>query len=84
MVVRTFSFSGVDRITDFDADGGDLLRFTGYAPDTTRIDSFADLVAAATETEDGLYIAFNGSDTFGLLLDKVALADLSADDVVFV
>ncbi|PST21978.1 calcium-binding protein [Mesorhizobium plurifarium] len=80
----TVSFAGVDRITDFDTDGGDLLRFIGYAHDTTRIDSFADLIAAATETEDGLYIAFNGSDTFGLLLDNVSLADLSADDVVFV
>lgn len=79
----TFSFSGVDRITDFDFDGGDVLRFIGNASDTTRIDSFADLVAAATETDDGLYIAF-GSDNFGLFLDNVSLQDLSADDVVFV
>ncbi|MCA1370029.1 calcium-binding protein [Bradyrhizobium sp. BRP14] len=79
----TFSFSGVDRITDFDTESGDVLRFIGHAPDTTRIGSFADLIAAASETEDGLYIAFNGSDTFGLLLDKVSLSDLSADDIVF-
>jgi Ca2+-binding RTX toxin-like protein len=80
----TVSFSGVDRITDFNTDAGDVLRFIGYTPDTTRIGSFADLIAAATETEDGLYIAFNGSDTFGLLLDNVSLSDLSADDIVFV
>ncbi|MDX1199621.1 calcium-binding protein [Sinorhizobium medicae] len=80
----TFSFSGVDRITDFDFDGGDVLRFIGNASDSTRIESFADLVAAATETDDGLYIAFNGSDNFGLFLDNVALQDLSADDIVFV
>ncbi len=50
----------------------------------TGIDSFADLVAAATRPKTGSNIAFNGSDTFVLLLDRVALADLSADDVVFV
>ncbi|WP_331374648.1 SMc04171 family calcium-binding repeat protein [Sinorhizobium chiapasense] len=78
----TLSRNGVDHITDFDADGGDVLRFIGHASTVTGIDSFADLLAAATETADGLYIAFNGSSTFGLMLDNVSLSDLSADDIV--
>ncbi|MDK1373286.1 MULTISPECIES: SMc04171 family calcium-binding repeat protein [unclassified Sinorhizobium] len=79
----TLSRDGIDHITDFDADGGDLLRFIGHASTVTGIDSFADLVAAATETGDGLYIAFNGSNTFGLMLEDVSLSDLSTDDIIF-
>lgn len=80
----TSSRTGVDHITDFDADGGDVLRFIGHASAATGIDSFADFVAAATETGDGLYIAFNRSSTFGLFLDNVSLSELSADDIMLV
>lgn len=80
----TSSRTGVDHITDFDADGGDVLRFIRHASAATGIDNFADFVAAATETGDGLYIAFNGSSTFGLFLDNVSLSELSADDIMLV
>jgi|GEM_PF-2993970 len=49
----------------------------------TGIDSFGALLAASTQTEDDVYLAFRGSDSYGILLRDVLLSELSADDVVF-
>lgn len=79
----TYSGTGVDEINDFDPAGGDVLRIIGPATTTTGIDSFAALVAASTQIGDDVYVAFGGSDSYGILLKDVQLSDLSPDDVVF-
>lgn len=68
---------GLDRITDFNPQDGDVLLFRG---DT--IDDFDSILAASHDTAEGVYVRFDG-DTNGILIEGIALADLSADDVVF-
>jgi Ca2+-binding RTX toxin-like protein len=79
----TYSGTGIDEITDFDTAGGDVLRIIGPATTMTGIDSFAALLAASTQTGDDVYVAFRGSDSYGILLKDVLLSDLSAEDVIF-
>lgn len=68
---------GNDRITDFSTDAvdGDVVRLvgSGYATRQAVIDS-------ATDTVDGVLIAFGSSET--LLLEGVLKANLSIDDFV--
>lgn len=80
----TYSGTGIDEITDFDPAGGDVLRIIGPATTMTGIDSFAALLAASTQTGDDVYVAFRGSDSYGILLRDVHLSELSADDVTFI
>ncbi len=72
-------YSGVDRITDFDTESGDVIRFehAGFVYD------FDDFVAASRDTADGVYFAIAGRDDYGILIEDVSLADLSPDDIVF-
>ncbi|NRP70819.1 Bifunctional hemolysin/adenylate cyclase [Ensifer psoraleae] len=74
---------GIDRIRDFDIRGGDVIAFSSAAEDNTGIHDYASFIAASTETDSGVYVAFNGSDTHGLLIEGVSLAALSANDVIF-
>ncbi|MCA1407225.1 calcium-binding protein [Ensifer sp. IC3342] len=74
---------GIDRIRDFDTWGGDVIAFSDTAQENTGIRSYADFLAAATDTTSGVYVAFNGSDSFGLLIEGVSLRALTASDVIF-
>ncbi|WEX74611.1 calcium-binding protein [Sinorhizobium numidicum] len=74
---------GIDRILDFDTGSGDVIAFSSAAENNTGIHDYAGFLAASTETAAGVYVAFNGSDTYGLLIEGVSLAAVSANDVVF-
>ncbi|NKC52344.1 hypothetical protein HED63_27390 [Ochrobactrum cytisi] len=72
-------YSGVDRVTDFDTQSGDVIQFdhAGFVYD------FDDFVAASRDTADGVYFAIADRDDYGMLIEGVSLSDLSADDFVF-
>jgi Ca2+-binding RTX toxin-like protein len=72
-------YSGVDRITDFDTESGDVIRLehAGFVYD------YDDFIAASEDTADGVYFAIAGRDDYGILIENVSLADLSPDDIVF-
>lgn len=80
----TYTGSGIDEITDFDPAGGDVLRIIGPATTMTGINSFAALLAASAQTGDDVYVAFRGSDSYGIVLKNVQLSELSADDIIFI
>lgn len=77
------SGEGVDRILDFDGASGDKIEFSETAQGVTGIDDFDAFLAASHNVEDGVYISFNGTDDFGILVENVSLADLSSGDIVF-
>ncbi|MEJ5902430.1 calcium-binding protein [Ochrobactrum teleogrylli] len=77
------SGEGVDRILDFDGASGDRIEFSETAQGVTGIDDFDAFLAASRDVEDGVYISFNGTDDFGILVENVSLADLAASDIVF-
>lgn len=79
----TYFGTGIDHITDFDTQSGDVLRIIGPATTVTGIHNFNDFLAASTQTADGVYVAFHGSNTYGILLENVQLSSFSADDLVF-
>lgn len=56
----------------------DVIRLTGLGP---AFDSFAEIVAAATQNGANTVIAFGAGQS--LTLQNIALADLDADDFVF-
>ncbi|MCH4542596.1 hypothetical protein MKS82_21335 [Ochrobactrum sp. A-1] len=69
---------GLDRVTDFNVDGGDVLLFRGV--DTiTNFDSF---VAASVDTSEGVFVSIDGSAN-GIIIENVTLAELSENDVTF-
>lgn len=74
---------GVDHILDFDGASGDRIEFSETAQGVTGIDDFDAFLAASRDVEDGVYISFNGTDDFGILIENVSLADLSPSDIVF-
>nr|WP_245181939.1 calcium-binding protein [Sinorhizobium mexicanum] len=74
---------GIDRIRDFETGGGDVIAFSDIAEQNTGIRNYADFLAASTDTASGVYVAFNGSDTYGLLIEGVSLQALTAGDVIF-
>ncbi|QEL22697.1 calcium-binding protein [Bosea sp. F3-2] len=71
--------SGIDRITDFDTESDDVIRFeqAGFVYD------YDDFLAASRGTPDGVYFAIAGRDDYGILIEGVSLSDLSTDDIVF-
>ena len=76
----TFVFtdgSGDDTITDFDV-GDDTLDLSGTATDFVSLD---DIVAAASETAEGLLIDLGGGDS--VLLTGLSLADIQDIDLAF-
>ncbi|THK36432.1 calcium-binding protein [Ensifer sp. MPMI2T] len=73
----------IDRIHDFDTWGGDVIAFSDIAQQNTGIRTYADFLAASTDTASGVYVAFNGSDTHGILIEGVSLRALTANDVMF-
>lgn len=75
--------SGIDRIVDFSISSGDVIAFSAAASDRTGIHDYADFVAAATDTDAGIHVAFSGSDTDGILIANASLAALTASDLVF-
>lgn len=77
------SGEGVDHILDFDGASGDRIEFSETAQGVTGIDDFDAFLAASRDVEDGVYISFNGTDDFGILIENVSLADLSSSDIVF-
>ncbi|OIS92866.1 calcium-binding protein [Brucella cytisi] len=77
------SGEGVDRILDFDGASGDRIEFSETAQGVTGIDDFDAFLAASRDVEEGVYISFNGTDDFGILVENVSLADLSSSDIVF-
>ncbi|MFK3964319.1 calcium-binding protein [Ensifer adhaerens] len=74
---------GLDRILDFDGRQGDRIAFSDEAQDTTGIHSYADFLAAARDTADGVFVSFNGSETEGILIEDSSLSVLSESDLVF-
>ncbi|ABR63111.1 SMc04171 family calcium-binding repeat protein [Sinorhizobium medicae] len=73
--------SGIDHIVDLDF--GDVIAFSAAACERTGIHDHAGFVAAATNTADGVYVAFNGSAADGILIENALIATLTADDLVF-
>jgi Ca2+-binding RTX toxin-like protein len=71
---------GVDRIEDFLAGAGvgDMIRLTGLG---TAYDTFAEILAAATQTGADTVINLGGANT--ITLAGVAKTSLSADDFAF-
>lgn len=80
---ETSGQAGLDHILDFVGRQGDRIAFSEEAQDATGIHSYADFLAAASDTTDGLFIAFNGSDVEGILIEHVSLSALMESDVVF-
>lgn len=78
-----FASEGIDRVTDFSTEDGDVLLFGYYAKQETGIDSYAELIAAATDTPEGVFIAFDETGTKGILLEGITRSELSPDDVLF-
>lgn len=74
---RFISDGGVDHIIDFDTGGGDVIEISRF--DIADYNAF---LAVSHDTEDGVYVSFDG-ETDGILIEGVTLAELSADDVVF-
>ncbi|TCQ73069.1 hemolysin type calcium-binding protein [Ochrobactrum sp. BH3] len=74
---------GVDHILDFDGASGDTIEFSETAQGVTGIDDFDAFRASSRDVEGGVYISFNGTDDFGILVENVSLADLSPSDIVF-
>lgn len=70
----------VDRITDFNTEGGDVLLFRGFGDTGTH--DFGSFLAASHDTPEGIYVSFDG-DSNGILIENTILADLSVDDVAF-
>lgn len=77
------SGEGVDHILDFDGASGDRIEFSETAQGITGIDDFDTFLAASRDVGDGVYISFNGTDDFGILVENVSLAELSSSDIVF-
>lgn len=77
----TLGNEGIDRITDFNTADGDVLQFSYTARSATGIDSYGAFMAAAADTPEGVFIAFNEEGTKGILLEGVARSELSPDDV---
>jgi Ca2+-binding RTX toxin-like protein len=74
---------GIDHISDFDTAGGDVIGLRGFGPDSvTGIHDYASFLTASHDTAAGVYVSF-GSDTNGILIEGVTLANISANDVIF-
>lgn len=80
---ETSGEAGLDRILDFNGRLGDRIAFSEDAQDAMGIHSYADFLAAAHDTADGVFVAFNGSDAEGILIEDVSLSVLTESDVVF-
>lgn len=80
---ETSGQTGLDRILDFNGRQGDRIAFSEEAEDATGIHSYADFLAAARATDAGVFLAFNGSDAEGILIEDVLLSALTESDVVF-
>ena len=73
-------YSGIDRVTDFDTESGDVIEFT---PRAGFVYDYDDFLAASRDTADGVYFAIAGRDDYGILIEGVSLSELSADDILF-
>ncbi|MEM6852200.1 MAG: glycoside hydrolase, partial [Pseudomonadota bacterium] len=73
------SGDGADVIRDFSegAGAGDVIRLVGVS----GVNSFADVMAAASMAGSATLLTFSGGDQ--LRLQGVAMGDLAADDFLF-
>ncbi|WHS30135.1 calcium-binding protein [Brucella sp. NM4] len=70
--------TGLDRVTDFNVDSGDVLLLRGI----DAIANFESFVAASVDTEDGVFVSTDGSGS-GFIIENVTLAELTESDVAF-
>ncbi|MBD9507975.1 hypothetical protein IB277_14570 [Ensifer sp. ENS07] len=76
--------NGIDHVVDFDPESGDVLRFNWAAQREMDVHNFADFLSVASDTESGVFISFGGlGSSDGILLEEVALSDLTASNVDF-
>ena len=80
---ETSGHVGLDRVVDFARWQGDRIAFSEEAQDATGIHSYADFLAAAYDTADGVFVAFNGSDAEGILIEDVSLSVLTESEILF-
>ncbi|WP_429814336.1 calcium-binding protein [Ensifer sp. B1-9] len=80
---ETSGHAGLDRVVDFARWQGDRIAFSEEAQDATGIHSYADFLAAAHDTADGVFVAFNGSDAEGILIEDVSLSVLTESEILF-
>ena len=66
---------GSDVVSDFDGGSGDTIRIATDV-NCSRIDSFAELVTAASDTDAGVQIALGGGNT--LTLNGVTVSQLQS------
>ena len=71
---------GADSVTDFDGAAGDRIEIAAN-PNGTAIDSFAELLAASTDTAGGVQVALGGGNT--LTLNGIATSQLKSDWFLF-
>ncbi|MEL4073204.1 hypothetical protein WKW50_24025 [Ochrobactrum sp. GPK 3] len=70
--------TGLDRVTDFDVDSGDVLLLRGI----DAIANFESFVAASVDTQDGVFVSADDSGN-GFIIENVKLAELTENDVAF-
>lgn len=75
--------NGIDRVTDFDTESGDVLRFTWNAQRAMDVHDFDGFLALASDRQNGVFISFGQGSGDGILLEGVARSELSANDVDF-
>lgn len=84
--VFTAEASSRDRVVDFETGPeGDEIYLDYALQYRADIFTYDDVMANASQTDGGVYVDFSNGDpwTFGLLLQDVALADLTEDNVAF-
>jgi Ca2+-binding RTX toxin-like protein len=64
---------GIDHITDFDTEAGDVIRLQGITSDSGIYD-FDTFIAASRDTAQGVFVSFEG-DANGFFIEGVTLAD---------
>ncbi|MEQ9329918.1 DUF4347 domain-containing protein [Thalassobaculum sp.] len=74
------SDGGIDVVTDFDGAAGDRVQLASNANGTT-IDTYAEVVAASTNTETGVQIAVGSGNT--LTLNGITVSQLQSDWFTF-
>ncbi|WP_404423109.1 calcium-binding protein [Thalassospira australica] len=75
-----------DRIADFETGpDGDRLQLGSEFQEKSGIHDFADFIAHAEETDDGLYVDFSDGRPYdyGVLIENTDLADFTEDNIVF-
>jgi Ca2+-binding RTX toxin-like protein len=74
------SSGGIDVMTDFDGAAGDRVQIEANV-NASGIDTYAEVVAASTNTADGVQIALGSGNT--LTLNGITVSQLQADWFTF-